>query len=100
MNTAAKIVVALTVTFAAFGAASVASAAEIRKAEPMVITAKRIAAVTVADVRVAESMIIVAKREAPATVAQVRVAAPMVIVARRDLTGLSLTTAQAAKRGV
>ena len=94
MNTAAKIIAAIVATVAAFGA----NATEIRKAEPMVITAKRI--VAVADVRVAEPMEIVAKREVATTVAQVRVAEPMVIVAHRDLTGLNLTTTLTAKRGV
>jgi hypothetical protein len=97
MNTAAKIIAAF-VAVAAFGAAN---ATEIRKAEPMVITAKRVAAV--AEVRVAAPMVIVAKREAAANVVQVRVAEPMVIVARRDLTGVNTaaatSTATSIKRG-
>jgi hypothetical protein len=97
MNTTSKIIAALIVTFG-FSVAGSAQALEIRKAEPMVITGKRVVAVT--EVRVAAPMVIVAKREAAATVAQVRVAEPMVIVARRDLTGLNAASVKAIQAGV
>jgi hypothetical protein len=96
MNTTSKIIAAFIATVG-FSVTSNAQAIEIRKAEPMVITGKRVAAVT--EVRVAAPMVIVAKREVAATVAQVRVAEPMVIVARRDLTGLNAASARAIQAG-
>jgi hypothetical protein len=69
----------------------------VKTASVAVIAALACLAAQAADIRTAEPMVITAKRIAPAAL-QVRVAQPMVVVAKREVSNVQVAAKAAARR--